>query len=290
MSGIYKSAAGERLVRERCLDLLDRWPVANQRLRVPTREGETFVVACGPDDAPPLLLFHGSGANAAMWARDAAAWAAHFRVYAIDMIGEPGLSAPSRPPLTSEAYARWLDDVLAGLGLERASLVGVSLGGWLALDYAIRRPERVERLALLSPAGIGRQRPSFMLKAAFLAPFGRWGRRRALKLALGPAARAAGPHDLALVDFTLLIFTHFRPRLEIPVFDDADLRQVTAPMLVIAGGRDAMLDAHETKRRVEQAAPHATVRFLPEAGHYVPDQTASVIDFLRKPSIAHRDV
>lgn len=73
------------------------------------------------------------------------------------MIGEAGLSAPSRPPLASDAYALWLDDLLRSLGLDRVSIVGVSLGGWLALDYATRRPERIERLAVLCPAGVGRQ-------------------------------------------------------------------------------------------------------------------------------------
>jgi pimeloyl-ACP methyl ester carboxylesterase len=80
------------------------------------------------------------------------------------MIGEPGLSAPSRPRLASDAYALWLDDVLHELGVARASLVGVSLGGWLALDYATRRPERVERLALLCPGGVGKQRASFLAR------------------------------------------------------------------------------------------------------------------------------
>jgi pimeloyl-ACP methyl ester carboxylesterase len=187
MAEIYKSAAGERAVRERTLELLRDWPLPSQHLRLPTREGETSVVACGPESAPPLLLFHGSGANAVMWMGDVADWAKHFRVYAVDMIGEPGLSAPSRPPLASDAYALWLDDVLNGLSIARASLAGVSLGGWLALDYATRRPERVERLALLRPGGVGRQRSSFAWKALPLLLLGEWGRRRGMRVALGPA-------------------------------------------------------------------------------------------------------
>jgi pimeloyl-ACP methyl ester carboxylesterase len=131
---------------ERYRQVLMHWPVPNEQPRVPTREGETFVIVCGPEEAPPLLLLHGSMANSAMWMGDIAAWSAHFRIYAVDIIGDAGLSAASRPPLATDAHALWLDDVMRGLSLTKASMVGVSLGGWLALDYATRRPERVESL------------------------------------------------------------------------------------------------------------------------------------------------
>lgn len=155
MRSVFKSAEGERVVRERYLEILKRWPVPNEHLRLPTREGETFVIASGAPDAPPLVLLHGSMANSAMWMGDIAAWAARFRVYAVDVIGDAGLSAPSRPRLDSDAHALWLDDVLDGLSLTTASMVGVSLGGWLVLDYATRRPERVQSLAVLCPGGAG---------------------------------------------------------------------------------------------------------------------------------------
>src|SRR5215472_3038614 len=135
---LYKSTTGEIAVHERYLELLRHWPVPSEHLRLQTRQGETFVIASGPKAAPVLLLFHGGAANSAMWIGDIAAWAAHFRVYAVDMTGEAGFSAPSRPPLNSDACALWLEDVLNALGITRASMVGVSLGGWLALDYAIR--------------------------------------------------------------------------------------------------------------------------------------------------------
>ena len=56
-----------------------------------------------------------------MWMNDVRTFAGQFRVYAIDMIGEAGLSAPSRPPLASDAYAVWLDEVPQGLSVDRTS-------------------------------------------------------------------------------------------------------------------------------------------------------------------------
>ena len=96
----------------------------------------------------------------------------HFRVYAVDIIGEAGFSAPSRPPLASEAHALWLDDVMQALSLTRASMVGVSLGGWLALDYATRRPERVESVVVLCPGGVGRQKMRIVFKTVPLRMLG----------------------------------------------------------------------------------------------------------------------
>ncbi|WZB77262.1 alpha/beta fold hydrolase [Achromobacter insuavis] len=73
-----------------------------------------------------------------------------------DRRGRP--SAPARLPLASDAHAAWLEAVLDSLGVARAACFGISLGAWLALDFAVRRPARVERLALLCPSGIGRQK------------------------------------------------------------------------------------------------------------------------------------
>ncbi len=121
MNRIYKSPEGERLVRERYLAFLKHWPAPHQQIRIPTSQGETFVVASGSEGAPALVLLHGSAGNSAMWMGEIRAFAEHFRVYAIDMIGEAGLSAPSRPELSSDAHALWIDDVLRGLALERVS-------------------------------------------------------------------------------------------------------------------------------------------------------------------------
>src|SRR5262245_63201644 len=104
VADIYKSKAGQEAVERLYRDVLQRWPVPNRQVTVPTRHGDTFVIASGEANATPLVLFHGSGTNSSAWLGDIAAWAQHYRVYAVDMIGGPGLRAPCRPSLHSNAY------------------------------------------------------------------------------------------------------------------------------------------------------------------------------------------
>lgn len=280
-ASIFKSEAGAKAVHALYRQVLDGWPTPKTELRLPTREGETFVVACGGEDAPPLIVLHGGQSNAAGWMFDTLLWSRAFRCYVVDMIGEAGFSAPSRPKLDSEAHALWFDDVMSGLGLGKASFVGVSLGGWLALDYAKRRPEAIERLALLAPAGIGRQK-NFLLKSVPLLLLGAWGRRRVREMVFGRVQGEPPPALRPFIDMMRLIGRTIRPRIvRIPRLSDAELAGLKAPMLVIVGGQDVLIDSEDTRRRLTKSTPHAEVAFIPEARHVIPGQTARIMAFLQ---------
>lgn len=276
MTGIYRSEAGARAVTDRYRELLDSAPFPTDRITVPTRQGDTFVLATGPTDAPPVVLLHGSGSNSLRWTSYLAAWRETRRVYAVDCVGEPGLSARTRPPLDPETYALWLDDVLDGLGMTSTDLVGESLGGWKAMAFATRRPQRVRRLVLLNPGGIGKQRIGIVFLALAVKPFGDWGRRRSMSYVVGRSVDG----DPGM-DFVLLTFREFKPRMEpLPTFDAAALEKLTMPVLAILGERDVMLDAPSTAQQLRAALPGADVRMLPEAGHLLPDRPGPVLDFL----------
>jgi len=146
---IYKSLAGERAVMAAYDAVLGCWPVPCEMRTIPTRHGDAFVIASGQGSASPLVLLHGAGANSAMWDGDIVEYSRHYRVYAVDLLGEPGKSAPSRPAWDGPAYAEWLDDVLAALEVEKAALLGISQGGWTALKFAAYQPERVEQFIIL---------------------------------------------------------------------------------------------------------------------------------------------
>ncbi len=280
MSNIFRSPEGERAIKDRYLGFLERWPVPNQHLRVPTREGETFVIACGPEGAPPLVLLHGASFNSTMWMGDVSTWSAHFRVYAIDIIGDAGLSAPSRPSFASEAPVLWLDDVMSGLKIGNASLVGISLGGWIVLDYAIRRAVRVRSLVVIAPGGIASK--NVLVWALPLLLIGSWGRRKMTEIIGGPAPANPSPAEKAVADFMALVFKNMKPRTErLPIFSDAALRQLTMPVMAILGGRDVFIDSLQVKSRLEANVANVGVRFLPETRHAITNQTAPILDFLR---------
>ena len=281
MSAVFKSDAGEQTVLSLYRKILREWPIPCEQALVSTREGDTFVLICGDKGLPPLVLLHGAQANSAGWMFDMPIWSQHFRVYAIDMIGEAGLSAQTRPRLEGDAHALWLGDVLQGLVRdERFCLLGVSLGGWLALDFARRYPEQIKKLVLLCPAGIGRQK-LFFLKYGPLLLLGRWGLRKMREAVLGPTPAQLPDQARPLVRLMQLIGSNIRSRiLKIPVLADAQLRRLSMPLLCIVGGRDVLLDSAETQARLKRLAPQAEVRFLPEARHFPRGQSQNILAFL----------
>jgi pimeloyl-ACP methyl ester carboxylesterase len=262
--------------------MLDAWPGRREEQIVATREGETFVVVSGTANAAPLVLLHGSGSNSAMWTAEVAAWAPFFRIYVIDLIVDPGFSAPSRPRLDSGAYGPWLSDVLDGLSLGAVAIVGTSLGGWIALEFAIRNPERVSRLVLLSPGGVGRQRPSFLLRVLPLLLLGAWGRRRALAITSGSGGLDPGGIRARYLEFLAIVQQEFRRRMDpLPIFPDAALKRLGMPLLALVGERDVILDSAETQRRLRACAARAEVESIAEGGHALAGQEARILRFLR---------
>lgn len=206
-------------------------------------------------------------------------WAKEFRVYAVDIIGDAGLSAPSRPSFTTDAHALWLNDVLDGLGVPRASLIGTSLGGGVALDFAIRHPERVESLVLLCPGGVANK--NVLLWALPLLLLGPWGARKVQERIIGKVPPPETTEAKKLAELTEFAFKSMVPRTELPTFTDEQLARLTMPVFVLLGGRDVTMDSNRIKQRFEQHVQNVEILLEPNAGHYLGDQSVPIAQFLR---------
>jgi pimeloyl-ACP methyl ester carboxylesterase len=107
-------------------------------------------------DGPALLLLHGITNSSETWERVAPSLAERFTLIAPDLLGH-GRSATPRGDYSLGAHASGARDVLTALGIERATVVGHSLGGGIAMQFAYQFPERCERLVLVSSGGLGRE-------------------------------------------------------------------------------------------------------------------------------------
>src|SRR4051794_12357985 len=115
---------------------------------------------------PPVVLIHGMINSSRHWEEVALRLAPKHTVIAPDLIGH-GDSATPRGDYSLGAHAASIRDLLAAIGVERASIVGHSLGGGVAMQFFYQFPQRVERLVLISSGGLGRE-VSPMLRTAAL--------------------------------------------------------------------------------------------------------------------------
>jgi pimeloyl-ACP methyl ester carboxylesterase len=99
-------------------------------------------------EGKPLLLIHGYGAGIWVWEKQIEALSAFYRVYVLDLIGH-GFSDRPEIPYTPETYIRCVRDFMDGVGIEKATLIGNSMGGGIAWALAVLFPERVDRLILI---------------------------------------------------------------------------------------------------------------------------------------------
>ena len=265
--GTWVSAAA----REKFMAAYDRafalWPQPYEEFDLETATTTTRVHAYRPQaGGAPIVLLMGAGFNASYWYLHVAALAQDGPVYAIDMPGDPNPSV-ARAPLTSpDACAAWLDELLGQLGAGQpgdgpAHLVGLSYGGWVAMNQAIRAPARVASLTLLDPAGLTKldARWWWWFSISGLASLAPMPLRRHL-------ARWLDSPIMAQQELIKLMWAGsrgFRMEPKFPgVLSDDELRAITVPVLLITGARSAMLTPAEARAR-GSLMPQAEVVIVP---------------------------
>ncbi len=257
--------------------LLEKLTIPYERLNISTPHGNTFCIAAGDISAPPMVLLHGSSMNSIMWVSDILKYYQKYRIYALDLPGEAGRSDERQLPFTTTDFDDWLYDVFNGLSISKAVVMGASLGAWLAAKFAIRYPDKIDKLVLLCPAGIGTQNKKIIFAALFYMLHGEKGIRKLFKIINGNVDMPE-----IMLKFQILIGKNFNIRREsIPIFSDEELRRLTMPVFLFVGAKDIMLHSMETADRMKKLVPNARINILPEGGHSLTNLTDTIFEQIK---------
>lgn len=225
----------------------------------------------------PVILLHGLGASSEIWMHNIESLALRYRVYVPDLIGF-GKSERPATPLTPYGYTQFIYDFMNALGIGKASFVGSSFGGGIALLAAIMFPEKVEKLVVVGSAGFGRE-IIWTLRAMSLPVIGeilsypsRPGVRTFFRQAVhNPAVITSSFVDLYYTYFTSPGFRQYLLKLVRMMVDIHgakaevvgpviwNLRDIHQPTLILWGDRDRVVpvqQAYYGKKRIRGSELH----------------------------------
>jgi pimeloyl-ACP methyl ester carboxylesterase len=243
-------------------------------------------------DGPPLVLIEGIGYASWMWAWQVDALAAHHRLVLYDNRGV-GRSVAPPSPYTVQELAGDMAALLDALGLERAHLLGVSAGGFIAQQFALSFPERVDRLVLVATAMYGhpdrmampQEIQRLMVPDLSLPPEPRV--RKAMAIAFAPGYAGAHPDVVNAVVRMRLdsppqpIEAYMRHARANAAFDASGLfASIAAPTLILHGDQDRVVPV-DNAYQMASSLPGAELHVLRGGGHLV---------FMEQPGVFNRAV
>ena len=217
-----------------------------------------------------------------MWSLNVAALSAHHRTYAVDRIGDVGRSVASRAITSRDDLTTWLDELADGIEIRRPfNLMGMSFGGWVTAEYALRFPDSVRRAVLLAPAAtVLPISAGFLWRGALAAAASRYFVRRFVRWLFADLVRE-NPHRAATaVEATLMTVRCLQPwRILAPrVLSDDELARLSMPVLFVAGEHERIYSAERAKKRLARVAPRIQLATVAGAGHDLTTVAANMIN------------
>ncbi len=310
---LYKSEEGYSKMMSWYNRVQEEISVDHESVFADTRFGKTHMIMAGKENQKSVLLIPGVAGCAPLWRHQINAFSDHFRVLAIDIVGQPGKSAANPPSVFNDDFTDWLEDIIHALNLDKPHIVGVSTGGTTAMDMAIRKPDLIDKTVMCGPTGLARARLPFrqwlltarkkntdalsddLTASSFSKPrsgetFGSFDRQLARGMALGTkhyrVDKSLGVYNekSSRVDFIKALKVIGKFFFSV---DKKRLKSFRNKGLLIFGEFEVLYNPWKISKRLQKLIPSLQIEIIKDAGHAaIYDQPEAVnkvvIEFLKK--------
>lgn len=307
---LYKSEEGFDRIMSWYDNVVAKITVPVESVWLDTRFGCTHALAAGRRDAEPLLLIPGVAGSAPLFRRALEPLSRHFRVYALDIVGQPGRSDPNPISMLDNSHVLWVCDVLDSLGLQSAHIAGQSAGGGVAMRVGVDVPHRTRSVIMFGPTGLARARLPVKIWLTKVMT-----KRSADALEDDLTAKSIRPdrtgesfgtYDRELARSMALCTRYFRVDRAVGVYNESTGRvdflqglkvlkkfflsekkswqsQLKVPALLVFGEHELSLNPYKVAARARKIIPQLETVVLKHAGHgAIFDQPEKVADMMRE--------
>ncbi|MFX3633087.1 MAG: alpha/beta fold hydrolase [Candidatus Pristimantibacillus sp.] len=287
MGSIFKSEATEQEYYTYYDKTLENFGLEYTSHYVQTSFGDTHVLCFGDPDKKPLVLLHGMTMSSTMWYPNMKSLSQERCVYAIDVIGDFGKSKPAGAIKSKSAAAEWLLEVLNALQLNTVDLAGHSMGGFLAMNFALVHPAHVSTLLLYAPAGTFHKiSMKFFLKIypALLFHTEKW-----IDNAFMWFSGKGEPLPPVFRSQVISGYSHAKPQLQLmpSVFSKEDFNNFQVATLLLIGDKEVIYPHQKALSAAKKWIPNLEAHLIAGASHSLTMEHAEIVneitlDFLQR--------
>lgn len=281
---LSNSPKGLETIQDLYYQKLDGLSIAYEQIQIETSFGKTNVIVTGPSGKPPLVLLHGFNSCAPQAIESLKGLISTFKVYAIDVVGQPNLSDLVDLNYRDDSFGHWMYEILSRLNIWNVTLVGISFGGFVALKALLFDTKRITKTFLLMPAGIIRGNlMKIMLNVCLpIKIYKQW------KLAgvLAPIlAKLYTKPDPILKSYMPLALAQTEMKFwEIPLISKIQAQKIEPPIYIVAAKQDLLFPGVQLLQRALTIFPNIDKSLLLEKSkHYFgPKEQERIVEFIKK--------
>ena len=253
---------------------------------VTTSFGKSHVICYGDQKNPPLVLLHAASCGSPIWYLNIPFWGKKYCVYAVDLIGESSKSILAKKVKTPFDNAKWLDETINGLNIDKIFLCGLSIGGWTAGNYAGFFSERVLKLIILSPVQtLSKMYTSYFVK---IMKMGFHPTRENVESYIGWGSAKEVPLPDSIIELFTISVMNMNSNASFPKWIKKEhLQKLKMPVLVMFGENEFAFSVPKAVKRAKSLISVLELEIVEGASHLLsvskPDYiNRRVLEFINK--------